>query len=270
MADFTDFIEVSRANLDKIPGNIFITDEPDPEKAIPAILAAIHNGAALAGIWLQDYWEKDRDMFRALAQDGPVKVEYSRHRYGGQDLTAAFNDASGQAAQDLIARMRQRQQTLEQILLRHFEPAFLGYYINGGKGEDSFNVKDRPKFHVDQSKYFALAFLGAISGPGTWFAAQNDTAYYRGNYSNGKHDEGEMTQAWCVNQKPVIYGVPEGALLVMPCGDAGPHQGKALLHTTPFALITNEHSYAENDMRILERFTVSAPDYRGAVKAHTL
>src|SRR5690606_21960853 len=46
-----EFVEVSKANKHRLPANIFVTDEADPEKAIPAMLDAIMNKQAVAAVW---------------------------------------------------------------------------------------------------------------------------------------------------------------------------------------------------------------------------
>jgi hypothetical protein len=259
---FRDFIEVSKANLGKVPPNIFVTGESDPEKAIPAMIDAVKDGAYIAAIWLHDYWKEERDAFRQIERDGPIDVKYLKHADRTWDLCAEFN---GQAIdrQKLEARIRERQQALEQIAMRHTNPNFCEYAIQGGQGKDFFSVRSKEGFHVDQSPYFSLSFIGTISGPGTWFVAQEDTKYYKSSSADDPAGPA-ITHGYLANDAPVLYGVPEGALLLMPSGDGGPTGGKCLLHTTPFALSAGGHEFREGEKRIFERFTLSGPDDKWA------
>jgi hypothetical protein len=266
--DFRDFVEISKANLDKIPANIFVTEEADPAKAIPAIIDAVREGKYVAAVWLHDYWAEERALFRQLEKEGPIDVKYLHHTVHVQPLTAEFNDKAESPRQKLKARIAERQQTLEDIARRHCDPNFCEYIIQGGQGKDFFDVRSQENFHLDQSNYFMLSFIGTVSGPGTWFVSPEDTKYYKA-HPGDDITKPQTTHGYLGTENPVLYGVPQGALLVMPSGDGGPNDGKWLLHTTPFDLSVNGHEFRQGEKRIFERFTLSGPDHKWAAGPKT-
>lgn len=255
---FSDFVEISKDTLSKLPKNIFVTEETDPAKAIPAMLDAVRGGGAVAAVWLHDYWKEEREMFRQLEQSGGIEIKSLQHGSGTWPLHMQFNDAALTDRQKLEARIRAREEELKRIALEHCDPNFCEYMIQGGQGKEFFDVRADENFHVDQSGNFVLSFIGAISGPGTWFVAPEDTAYYR-DYQNQDPAKPVMTHGYLGNDRPTLYGVPQGALLLMPSGDGGARDGQWLLHTTPFALSLNGHEFKQGDKRIFERFTLSGP-----------
>ena len=128
---FREFVEVSKDTLDRLPKNIFVTEEPDPAKAIPAMIAAVREGGAVAAVWLHDYWAEERAQFKSLESAGPIDVKYTLAS-GVRSLRSAFNEKAAVAREKLEARIRERHETLENIARQHCDPDFCEYLINGG------------------------------------------------------------------------------------------------------------------------------------------